>query len=233
MTKRRTFIQIFMLILLTGQAQLVIGSEQIRATVERILLAQARQDWPDATIKVTVSIDPRLRLSTCEDLEVLLRGQQQVGRVHVAVRCGKPQSWSVYLPADIEVSARVLVAARPLVRGQQLNADDIAEALMPLTGRAMQLVSRDSIRGLSPKRPIAKGALLTLPLFSRTPAIARNDVVRLLSEIGSIRIETKGKAIDGGQVGEQVMVENLTSGRRVAAWVVGPGIVSTRPQESL
>jgi len=156
-----------------------------------------------------------------------------VGRVHVAVRCGTPQAWSVYLPADVRVSAPVLVAARPLLRGQELAAGDIKEALMLLKANAMTLVNRESIQGLSPKRPIAEGTVLTLPLFVHSPAITRNDVVRLLSSSGVVRIETKARAIEGGQIGEQVMVENLASGRRIAAWVVGRGLVSTRPQESL
>ena len=229
MTKIPTCAWFCLILMIFGHAPFTFGSKVVQAEVERVLLAQARKTWPDATIEVEARIDPRLRLSTCSDLEVMLRGQHQVGRVHVAVRCGEPQAWSVYLPADVRVSAPVLVAARPLLRGQQLTAADIKEAIMPLNGRAMALGNRQSLQGLSPKRPIAEGTVLTLPLFAQARAIIRNDVVRILSGSGVVRIETKGKAIDGGQIGDQVMVENLTSGRRVAVWIVGPGLVSTRP----
>ncbi len=233
MTKIRTF-AIWCLGLLTlGHEPAAFASQHVQAEVERVLLAQAHKSWPDATIEVEVRLDPRLRLSSCADLEVLPRGQSQVGRVHVAVRCGKPQAWSAYLPADVRVSAPVLVAARPLLRGQQLAAGDIKEAMMPLSAHALTLLNRQSIRGLTPKRPIAEGTVLTVPLFAHSPAITRNDVVRLLSGSSVVRIETKAKAIEGGQIGEQVMVENLSSGRRLAAWIVRPGLVSTRPQESL
>lgn len=219
--------------LLCSPVQLTTANTQVRAEVERVLLAQARSIWPEATIAVSVNIDPRLHLADCADLLVTPRGQQQAGRVHVAVRCGNPKAWSVYLPADVKVTTKVLVAARPLLRGQVLTADDTMETPMPISGHGMRLATRKTIQGLSPKRPIAEGAVLTLQLFAPVPAILRNDVVRLLSGSGSVRIETKGKALDGGQIGEQVMVENLTSGRRVAGWIVGPGVISTRREESL
>ena len=216
-----------------GHASAATGSQGVQAEVERVLLAQARKSWPDAAIEVEARIDPRLRLSSCSDLEVLPRGQHQIGRVHVAVRCGAPTVWSVYLPADVKVSAPVLVAARPLVRGQQLTAGDIKETVMPLNSHAMALVNRQSLQGLSPRRPIAEGTVLTLPLFAQVRTVIRNDVVRILSGSGTVRIETKGKAIEGGQIGDQVLVENLASGRRVSAWILAAGLVSTRPQESL
>jgi flagellar basal body P-ring formation protein FlgA len=233
MTKTLTLVVFCISALSMGHVPTAFGNPAVQAEVERVLLAQARKSWPDATITVEARIDPRLRLATCSDLEVLARGQQKIGRVHVAVRCGAPQAWSVYLPADVNVSAPVLVAARPLVRGQQLTASDIKETMMPLNGHVMALVNRQSLQGLSPRRPIAEGAVLTLPLFAQVRAVARNDVVRILSGSGVVRIETKGKAMESGQIGDQVMVENLNSGRRVAAWVLGPGLVSTRPQESL
>jgi len=233
MTKTLTFLVFCLCALSIGPVPKAFGNQAVQAEVERVLLAQARKSWPHATISVEARIDPRLRLATCSDLEVLARGQQKIGRVHVAVRCGAPQAWSVYLPADVNVSAPVLVAARPLLRGQQLTASDIKEAVMPLNGTAKALVNRQSLQGLSPKRPIAEGSVLTLPLFAQVRTVVRNDVVRILSGSGVVRIETKGKAIEGGQIGDQVLVENLNSGRRVAAWILGPGLVSTRPQESL
>ena len=192
-------------------------------------MAHARQQWPDADIDVIVKVDPRLRLQACDDLAVELRGQQQIGRVHVAARCGSPKAWSVYLPAEIIVSSPVLVAARPLLRGERLTRDDVILKATRLSGRTGALVNPAGVTGLTPKRAIPAGTVLSLSLFSAVPTVTRQDIVRLVSGRGTVRIETKGRALANAQVGEQVMVENLTSGRRVVAWVVGPGTVSTQP----
>lgn len=197
--------------------------------IRTLLLREAHQQWPDASIDVVVHLDPRLRLADCTDPAVELRGQQRHGRVHVALRCGQPRAWSVNVPAEVNVRTDVLVAARPLTRGQALGQGDFRreQRILHRAGQGA-LAPGANLAGLMVKRSIPAGAVLTVAQFSALPAVRSGESIRLLSSAGPVRIETRGKALEDGRMGEQIRVENSGSGKAVRGWVTGPGEVSTR-----
>ncbi|MEZ5596682.1 MAG: flagellar basal body P-ring formation chaperone FlgA [Pseudomonadales bacterium] len=201
-------------------------AESLRAQVH----AAVQAVYPDDQVEVDASIDPRLRLSPCNDLSVVPRGQARSGRMHVALRCGSPTVWSAYIPVRVKVMRKVLVAARPLLRDQRLSSDDVREETRDITTIGnVPVVPADALSGLAPRRPVAAGTILTLTMFATTPLVESKDVVTLSSQVGPVTIETRARSLADAGFGEQVWVENLTSGKKVAAWVTGPGRVATRP----
>lgn len=201
-----------------------------REQIRDHLLKAARKEWPEAEIDVSIQIDPRLQLRPCTRSQIELRGQQRHGRVHVALKCGSPSVWSVYIPAEVHVKTDVLVAVRALPRGHTLADADVRteKRLLERNSQAV-LTSGSPVAGLMTRRPVSAGTVLSLPLFAAAAAVKKGEVVRLASGTGPIRITTTGKVLEDGRIGDQIAVENSSTGKKVRAWVTAAGEVSSRP----
>ncbi len=207
------------------------NATELGATVQRLLLGDARKDFPKADVRVQVnSLDARLRFAACENFSITRHGSRQYGRVSVTARCEAPQPWAASMTGSIEVWRPVAVAARALDNNSVLRADDIAMESRNLADLRNQYISDPTrVVGWSPRRPLAVGTVLSLRQLEAPITVNKGDVVRIRSSTGTVVVNANGTALDKGMPGEQIAVRNVQSDRVVRAWVVGPGLVSTGP----
>lgn len=175
------------------------------------------------------SLDPRLSLAPCPDdgIEVAFSSDPwQTTRPSLMVSCRGDRPWRMYLSVSLEILGQALVAARPLSRG-----DRVTEAMVTSDRVVVNAVRRGAITkpenllGLEMKRPVNAGTPFTPDLVTAPDAVARGDHVMITASSGSFAVKTRGKALANARVGDQVLVENLSSARRVRARVTGPGQV--------
>lgn len=78
-------------------------------------------------------------------------------------------------------------------------------------------------------RSVRAGAVMT-PRHVRTPLqVERNETVTLVFRRGALTMETTGRALDEGAVGDRVSVMNITSRKRITGRVIGQGLVEVTP----
>lgn len=78
-------------------------------------------------------------------------------------------------------------------------------------------------------RSVRAGAVMT-PRHVRTPLqVERNETVTLVFRRGALTMETTGRALDDGAVGDRVSVMNTTSRKRITGRVIGHGLVEVTP----
>jgi len=107
-------------------------------------------------------------------------------------------------------------AVRTLPRGTIIAASDI-------TG------DNHDILGMEVTRSIRKGSPLN-PAFLREPHIVkRNERVALIFTHGRLRLETSGRSMQGGALGDRVTIMNTDSRQKVVGYIVGPGRVEVNP----
>jgi flagella basal body P-ring formation protein FlgA len=187
------------------------------------------QDQHSGRIKVTMgNLDPRLRLTRCaQGLQVFQpSGARNSGRTSVGVRCPDASGWTIYVPAEISVFAKALVATRPLARGAGLTPGDVTlvETDVSKLGHGYLETPAD-IDGLVTRRPVAAGTVLTSAMIKAPLLVKRGDRVRLVSGEGPIQVEMLGEAIEAAARGDRVRVRALDSKRVVEGWVVSASVV--------
>lgn len=128
---------------------------------------------------------------------------------------------NVPVNVEVEALAEMVVAVRPLERGEVIGAADVAvqkRGLSRLQGRFVRGVDevvgkrvRTAIRGNNPIRP---------DFLERVPLIKSGQLVTIVAENESLRITAAGKARNSGAEGDTVMVRNLASQKELPARVI-------------
>lgn len=126
-----------------------------------------------------------------------------------------------YWPSGV-VAADTVVAARSLRAGHVLGIRDVNLAQTSVAGAIIDLraaVGKQLTRNVYQGKPL-------MPDDLRPPfVIDRNQLVSLHFAAGGLTIETAGRALDGGGVGETIRVMNESSRKTVLGRVRNDGII--------
>ncbi len=127
----------------------------------------------------------------------------------------------------ISITREVLQAARNIKRGDVIAKKDlevVQETTMRRHGEA--LVNKEEAVGKQAARSIRAGSTLTAAMVEYPPVVERGNPVLILAENESLRITTRGEALEDGHTGEIIRVRNLQSGKEFSSIVTGPGWVA-------
>lgn len=202
----------------------------IRATVERHVRELAG-DPPG--LEVTAGrLDPRLALAECDGelTPFLPPGSTVRARVTAGLRCEGSRPWSIYLPVDVVSDADVLVARRPLARGESPLADDFTASRRRVPGLAVGYpATPEALAGRKLRRPITAGELLKADALEPIPLVRRGQQVTLIARAGGIDVRVAGIALSDAGAGDRLRMQNPASGRTVEGTVQPDGSVATSP----
>jgi flagella basal body P-ring formation protein FlgA len=204
--------------------------DRIRAVARDFLARQSGASDPSA-IEIG-TLDPRLRLAACDTpLQVFLPpGSSVFGRTVVGVRCTAARSWSLYVPAEVRIPGGVIVAARPLARGETLGADDIITRQVDLARTAGgYLTEPQQVIGRVLKYPVGAGVVLSPTMLAAPTLIRRGQAVTLLAQDQGLEVRMAGEAMASGALGETIPVRNLSSRQIVQGTVLSAGLVKAGP----
>jgi flagella basal body P-ring formation protein FlgA len=133
-------------------------------------------------------------------------------------------------PAAATVASRpgatdeVLTYARSLAAGDIVQpADVVWSTVQAHQAPAGGPQDADQVVGLSAKRALRAGAVVTSRDLASPQVIARNDMVEVAYIVGGVELTVTGKATRNASAGEPVPVLNVQSGRTIDAVAVSPG----------
>jgi flagella basal body P-ring formation protein FlgA len=133
-------------------------------------------------------------------------------------------------PAAATVASRpgatveVLTYARSLAAGDIIQpADVVWSTVQAHQAPAGGPQDADQVVGLSAKRALRAGAVVTSRDLASPQVIARNDMVEVAYIVGGVELTVTGKATRNASAGEPVPVLNVQSGRTIDAVAVSPG----------
>jgi flagella basal body P-ring formation protein FlgA len=176
---------------------------------------------------ITVSrVDNRLKLDKCSQMQPYLpTGGRLWGNTSVGVRCVAPTTWSLYVPVQIKVSNRVLVAVRPISSGQQVQADDVELQMRDITRFAgSALTSLDQLAGRTAMSPIPNGTILRAEMLRAANVIRQGQTVQLTARGNGFTVTSEGQAMGNAAAG-QVITVKTRSGQLVKGIARGEGVV--------
>lgn len=209
------------------------ASERERALSQAIVdLVRERIALPDAEIEVT-------RLEVPEPS--VLSEATQLGPVELASR-GRPTGWitvrqplthegiarDLWVKALVTVRAPTVVAARPLDRGQVLQASDLEVALAPLDDARLEPTALTSLIGGVMKSPIERGELIPLRSVARPMVVSRGDSVLAVLSGAGFELRAPAEALTQGALGDEIEVRTKIGKKTLRGVVTAPGEVEVR-----
>jgi flagella basal body P-ring formation protein FlgA len=230
MRARALALALLALLPIVGPAEDMEDLDTIREAV-REFVADSLGEYQVAPQIQVGRIDPRLRLARCaSDLETFSpTGRLRLGNLTVGVRCTEPSPWTIYVPATAKLYRPVVVATRPLARGQLVTPDDVHLEDRDLNRMVsgfyldtQRVVGKRMARSLAAGRPLNRLAVAAPKL------VRRGQKVTLLAEIQGLTVRMQGTALADASEGELVRVRNQTSKRVVEGVVKREGLVQVR-----
>ncbi|CAN8141315.1 flagella basal body P-ring formation protein FlgA [uncultured Thiomicrorhabdus sp.] len=184
------------------------------------------QEIYEAEISVR-PLSSNLRLGKCQnELQLNDRNPDDyLGRMTIGVSCEAPK-WQVYIPAEVNGKTKVVLTTRALVKQSTISAQDIEEILMPYRNAPRGGLERaETAIGMRTKRAI--GANTPLRIRDLQPAfiVFKKRAVNIVTNIGAVKVTTRGIAQDNAVKDEQVAVKNLSSGKLIRGIVIAPNTV--------
>jgi flagella basal body P-ring formation protein FlgA len=155
----------------------------------------------------------------------------------VKVRCPSPVTWSILVRAQVQgaiaripevtqgYASQAVFLRRPLLGGDRIQVDDLElRPIAPLSSSSVYDVLEDVVgrvlkQSLSPSVPIMPRHL------ERVWAVNLGDVVSMRVVSGGTEIVTFGIALESGQIGDNIKIENRNSGRELIGYIDPEGIV--------
>ncbi len=185
-------------------------------------------DMDDYEIEL-LGFDSRLKLPKCsQPLQIQSQNRTlKAGRNTLSVKCKQQAKWSVYVSAMIRIYKDVIVAARPVRRGEIIRADslklqrrDIASLRTAYGEDLTAFINLQSSRNISADSVVNPGYLKPQTL------IKKGDKVTIAAHSRNFDIQMAGIALMNGSKGQNIKVKNIKSKQIVHATVIKPNQVS-------
>ena len=205
--------------------------ESIRETARQFAAGMAAAERGAARVEVG-SLDRRLRLPQCDKpLSAFLSPTSRgATRQSVGVRCEGAVPWSLYVPVTIERPGQVVVAARPIPRGQVITEEDVRVAERDLgTLHRGYLTDPAQAIGQRAERDLPGDEALSPANLGKPNVIKRGAEITIVAADELLDVRVGGVALASGGIGDRIRVRNASSKRELDAVVVGEGIVQVTP----
>jgi len=173
-------------------------------------------------------LDSRLRLKAChESLSIeFSRHDLAFGNTALLVRCPATAGWKIHLPVRIDIFDDVIVAAKPLLKGQKIDESAITFQKHNIARLKNGYYSKNSaLHQLQAKRNLVRGTVLTPSRLAPLLMVRSGQQVTLVLSYNGLQIKSTGKALQSATLGQLIKVRNSQSLKIVEGVVSGEGLV--------
>lgn len=183
--------------------------------------AEAQASW-----QVAVNLTPeQVALMSARNGEVIVAGGTApwTGSQEFTVTVRTSQGLAkLPVKAEVSVPDRIVVARRPLRRGEILQAADLELTLPPLGSEPAGAIEQleDAI-GRETTHSIATGQALESAWLRKPLLVKRGEVVTVFARAANVQVRTNARAVDDGGKDDVVLVERIDNRQRFAARVIG------------
>lgn len=208
-----------------------IGAGEIEAALKAALEARAGLDPKALTIAFDGEMPALLVPPSLTDPATALEASYdpRSRRITALVVVGARQA-SLRVSGTAIETAEVAVLTRGLAKGAPVQAGDLAVERRPRDGLPGDtLADAGALLGQVAQRPLAAGAPVRAGDLARPELVAKGEAVTIVFETPGVSLALRGKATDGGGLGDLVNVVNPVSKKTLQGTVIGPGRVSVGP----
>lgn len=178
-------------------------------------------------VKITVAdVDKRLNLQACDALNPYLPpGSKPWGKVTLAIKCGAPATWLIYLQANVQVTADYYVTANALSHGQVITMADLSKLRGDISKLPAGVVtSPEQAIGKSMQMSLASGSILRADVLKSPSVVQQGQSVRVISSGPGFQVATDAIALNNASDG-QVAKAKTSSGQTISGIAKNGGII--------
>ncbi|MBD3276588.1 MAG: flagellar basal body P-ring formation protein FlgA [Candidatus Marinimicrobia bacterium] len=181
--------------------------------------------------------EPELAIFPGDEYELRLSHSGEILPGRVALRTelqnGEYSSQSSIM-VNVRMHRRVLVATEKLTRGMTLSDKNTRYEKTELDiYQARYAISNENLNDIEVVRDIEPGEPVLSNMIQRVEVVQTGDNVRLYVDMGKLRVESLGTAIESGGVSEKIKVRESRSGNIVVGTIVDNQTIKISPQENL
>lgn len=179
----------------------------LKQSVEQLLQVQTAGLPGAVTVKVG-AIDQHMTLAPCPAPQAfLMPGSRAWGKTTVGVRCASPSVWTVYIQAQVSVTADYIASAVPLAQGQTIEANQLVAVKGDLTTLPAGVATDiEQVVGRSVNASLPSGTPMRLDTLRSKPVVLAGQMVRVVSNGNGFSVASEGRAIANAGDGQPVTV---------------------------
>jgi len=198
-------------------------TEQIHNYINLIEIPRLASVYPDADIKVDLNNQAALSyLPDCQDTKITIENQRPNAskRTTYAISCTSPE-WKSFVPVTQTILISAIKATSPINRGQTINQQNTDIGQVDITSLRGQVFTKSHPPyGLIASRNLRINAFITDNVTKQPTLIKKGERILITARTGNIVVKMNGKALENGIKGQQIRVQNTSSGRIIYAKVV-------------
>ena len=165
-----------------------------------------------------------------KSLPMIVASSLQVSCQKQTVFRGKVQNTSgnwqkMHVLCYVRRLANVLVATNALECGHVISGDEFVEQQRDVTNYYEPFPTISEVIGKRTKRMISAGLILTHAMVESLPMVQQGDMVTAFYRKKNITLTFPAKANQQGQLGDIILVRDLSNNRIVKAEIIEPGSV--------
>lgn len=189
--------------------------DQINQIANDFLLEQTG-DYPGQAI-ITIETPKIGNDAECNNLQAELSGTIR-SNTTVRIRCLGPETWLLYVKANIQIIGTYYVAKRLIQRDEIIGYDDIEERQADLLKMRRAITDPDNLIGWISARRIPAGSVIDSNALRDPNSIQRGQQVRTIARGIGFVATGSGQALSSGTPGTQVQVR--TAGGQIITGTV-------------
>jgi flagella basal body P-ring formation protein FlgA len=165
----------------------------------------------------TISLTPLSATAQTADCQhppqVRWNSGQKTGNISLSIICTQPK-WQRYINAKISGELPVVITNKDLALGAKITPEDVYIAWLPDTQiRNNNLTSLSDIENLSTRQFVSSGTALTSNQVRASVLVHKGDPLRIIVMSDGISIEMPGIALESGEKGKSIRIQNQSSGK--------------------
>lgn len=215
------------------------------STQAQILTGQAVQDCAVEAVKKYLAQDSKDNDLVIELVMQLMDNKVAVGELNVKAELPRHISYNgpTVVKVNVSVDGRkvateavklniklykeVVVAAKTILRQETLTADNLKTERRDINRLPFEfLTDVNKAAGLTARRNIPLGTVLSSSMLDRPIVVKRGDKVTIVAKVDGTQITAPGQAMQDGSENQIIKVQNLNSQKVITAKIIDASTVS-------
>lgn len=170
------------------------------------------------------------KFGRCNSLDIGRSNNLQApwGRVSYSLNCKDKISWQSRVTARVRVWLPVVVASQAIQKNELLTEAMLGTRLTELAQSKLSIeLNPAALVGMQTKRRIQAGQVISRHLLEHKLLVEKGSHVLIRVQTQGFEASTKGVALEDGQLGQRIKVQNLSSGTVLEADVVAEATVQS------
>lgn len=188
--------------------------------VQSNLAEQSKPHKRGESLSVTaLPLDSRIEQRACDTQLELSSANPTINsrQSTIKIKCLDENTWQVYVFIKQAVLVDIVIAAKGISKGQKIHKDDVSiKQVAKHLARSNQFTDINQLIGGRSKRNVRVGQPIN---YNHICNVCKGDRITIIAELKGMAVKTLGEALQDGQIGDNIRVKNVKSGKTIQAQV--------------